>query len=101
MANEAINVIDAGKAIAGLMSGEDKPAETKEEQPTEVAEEATETVEQEAVEETVNPSDVPYIDQETEEVTEQAVEQEAQEDIDETSEEPAYVVKVDGRESGS
>tara|TARA_R100000995_G_C3444946_1_gene105175 strand:- start:49 stop:867 length:819 start_codon:yes stop_codon:yes gene_type:complete len=38
------------------------------------------------------------MDQETEEVEEQAVEQEAQEDIDETSEEPSYVVKVDGSE---
>jgi hypothetical protein len=95
MADEAMNVIDAGEVIKGLMTGETKPAETKEEQPTE---EITETVEQEAVEETVNPSDVPYMDQETEEVEEQAVEQEAQEDIDETSEEPSYVVKVDGSE---
>jgi hypothetical protein len=95
MADEAMNVIDAGQVIKGLMTGETKPAETKEEQPTE---EVTETVEQEAVEETVNPSDVPYMDQETEEIEEQTVEQEAQEDIDETSEEPSYVVKVDGSE---
>lgn len=98
MADEAMNVIDAGQVIKGLMTGETKSEETKEEQPTEAAEEATQKVEEEAVDETVNLSDVPYMDQETEEVEEQAIEEEAQEDINESSEEPSYVVKVDGSE---
>ena len=96
MADEAMNVIDAGQVIKGLMTGETAPAETKEEQPTEAAE-AAEKVEEEAVDETVNLSDVPYMDQETEEVEEQAVEEEAQEDINESSEEPTYQVKVSGQ----
>ena len=33
MADEAMNVIDAGQVIKGLMTGETAPAETKEEQP--------------------------------------------------------------------
>ena len=96
MADKATNVIDAGKVIAGLMTSEPEPETT--EQPVE-AEAAP--VEQSQDEDTVNPSDVPYMDQELEQApAEEAVaEDEATQDINESSEEqPAYTVKVDGSE---
>jgi hypothetical protein len=91
MAEQATTVADAGKVIAGLMSGETKPEEAQATE--EVVEQETSTVDEpqeSQEEETVNPSDVPYMDNE--------LEQEATEDIDESSEEPAYTVKVDGNE---
>ena len=59
--DKATNVIDAGKVIAGLMTSEPEPETT--EQPVE-AEAAP--VEQSQDEDTVNPSDVPYMEQELE-----------------------------------
>ena len=96
MADKATNVIDAGKVIAGLMTSEPESETT--EQPVE-AEAAP--VEQSQDEDTVNPSDVPYMEQELEEApAEEAVaEDEATQDINESSEEQlAYTVKVDGSE---
>ena len=95
MADKATNVIDAGKVIAGLMTSEPESETT--EQPVE-AEAAP--VEESQDEETVNPSDVPYIEQELEEApAEEAVaENEATQDINESSQEAAYTVKVDGSE---
>ena len=91
MADKATNVIDAGKVIAGLMTSEPEPEQkeaTETQEPVEEAEAAP--VEESQDEETVNPSDVPYMEQELEE--------EATQDINESSEEPAYTVKVDGSE---
>ena len=96
MADKATNVIDAGKVIAGLMTSEPESETT--EQPVE-AEAAP--VEQSQDEDTVNPSDVPYMEQELEQApAEEAVaEDEATQDINESSEEQlAYTVKVDGSE---
>ena len=91
MADKATNVIDAGKVIAGLMTSEPEPEQkeaTETQEPVEEAEAAP--VEESQDEETVNPSDVPYMEQELEE--------EATQDINESSEEPSYTVKVDGSE---
>ena len=95
MADKATNVIDAGKVIAGLMTNEPEPETTEQSVETEAA-----PVEESQDEETVNPSDVPYMEQELEEApAEEAVaEEEATQDINENSEEPSYTVKVDGSE---
>ena len=95
MADKATNVIDAGKVIAGLMTNEPEPEATEQPVETEAA-----PVEESQDEETVNPSDVPYMDQELEEAPaeEAVVEEEATQDINENSEEPSYTVKVDGSE---
>lgn len=95
MADKATNVIDAGKVIAGLMTSEPEPQTTEEPVEAEAA-----PVEESQDEDTVNPSDVPYMDQELEEApAEEAVaEEEATQDINENSEEPSYTVKVDGSE---
>ena len=95
MADKATNVIDAGKVIAGLMTNEPEPETTEQPVETEAA-----PVEESQDEETVNPSDVPYMEQELEEApAEEAVaEEEATQDINENSEEPSYTVKVDGSE---
>tara|TARA_Y100000361_G_scaffold90622_1_gene80627 strand:+ start:470 stop:1459 length:990 start_codon:yes stop_codon:yes gene_type:complete len=95
MADQATNVIDAGKVIAGLMTSEPEPQTTEQPVETEAA-----PVEESQDEETVNPSDVPYMEQELEEApAEEAVaEEEATQDINENSEEPSYTVKVDGSE---
>ena len=85
MADQATNVIDAGKVIAGLMTSQPEPQTTEEPVEAEAA-----PVEESQDEETVNPSDVPYMEQELEE--------EATQDINESSEEPSYTVKVDGSE---
>ena len=54
MADEAMNVLDAGKTIAGLMTNSNTPSEpTNETEPQETKTEAP-------VDETINPSDVPY-----------------------------------------
>ena len=95
MADKATNVIDAGKVIAGLMTNEPEPETTEQPVETEAA-----PVEESQDEETVNPSDVPYMEQELEEAPaeEAVVEEEATQDINENSEEPSYTVKVDGSE---
>ena len=95
MADKATNVIDAGKVIAGLMTNEPESETTEQPVETEAA-----PVEESQDEETVNPSDVPYMDQELEEAPaeEAVVEEEATQDINENSEEPSYTVKVDGSE---
>ena len=95
MAEQATNVIDAGKVIAGLMTSQPEPQTTEEPVEAEAA-----PVEESQDEDTVNPSDVPYMDQELEEApAEEAVaEEEATQDINENSEEPSYTVKVDGSE---
>ena len=83
MADEAMNVIDAGKTIAGLMQNQDKPEEAPAES------EPTEEVEQPTTE------DLPV--EETEEVDVAEATDEAQEDINENSEDPSYEVKVNGQ----
>lgn len=95
MADKATTVIDAGKVIAGLMTNEPEPETTEQPVETEAA-----PVEESQDEETVNPSDVPYMEQELEEAPaeEAVVEEEATQDINENSEEPSYTVKVDGSE---
>jgi len=95
MADKATNVIDAGKVISGLMTSEPEPQTTEQPVETEAA-----PVEESQDEETVNPSDVPYMEQELEEAPaeEAVVEEEATQDINENSEEPSYTVKVDGSE---
>tara|TARA_A100001515_G_scaffold58717_1_gene46351 strand:- start:245 stop:1234 length:990 start_codon:yes stop_codon:yes gene_type:complete len=95
MAEQATNVIDAGKVIAGLMTSQPEPQTTEEPVEAEAA-----PVEESQDEDTVNPSDVPYMEQELEEApAEEAVaEEEATQDINENSEEPSYTVKVDGSE---
>ena len=95
MAEKATTVIDAGKVIAGLMTNEPEPETTEQPVETEAA-----PVEESQDEETVNPSDVPYMEQELEEAPaeEAVVEEEATQDINENSEEPSYTVKVDGSE---
>ena len=62
MADKATTVIDAGKVIAGLMTNEPEPETTEQPVETEAA-----PVEESQDEETVNPSDVPYMEQELEE----------------------------------
>ena len=95
MADKATTVIDAGKVIAGLMTNEPEPETTEQPVETEAA-----PVEESQDEDTVNPSDVPYMEQELEEAPaeEAVVEEEATQDINENSEEPSYTVKVDGSE---
>ena len=83
MADEAMNVIDACKTIAGLMQNQYKPEEAPAES------EPTEEVEQPTTE------DLPG--EETEEVEVAEATDEAQEDINESSEEPTYQVKVSGQ----
>ena len=61
MADKATNVIDAGKVIAGLMTSEPEPQTTEEPVEAEAA-----PVEESQDEDTINPSDVPYIEQELE-----------------------------------
>ena len=103
MADEAMNVIDAGKTIAGLMSNqttEEAPATEQTEAPAEVVEENQIDTKEDQDDDTVNPSDVPYMNQEEtpDENIETATENEAEQDIDESSEEPFYRVKVQGQE---
>lgn len=86
MAEEAMDVIDAGKTIASLLTGQPEEADAKK-APTEP--EATEEVAQETTE------GVPT--QDTEEVDVAEATDEAQEDINENSEEPSYEVKVNGQ----
>ena len=97
------NVIEAGNIIKGLMAGETSeevtPVEEAVAEPTAEQTEETETQEEVSSEETVNPSDVPYMDQDKENVTEPQEEQSElseSEDIQENSEEPIYTVTIDG-----
>ena len=83
MADEAMNVIDAGKTIAGLMQNQDTP----EEAPAESA----------PTEEVAQPTTEDLPGEETEEVEVAEATDEAQEDINESSEEPTYQVKVSGQ----
>ncbi len=86
MADEATNVLGAAKTLSGLMQNlpsEPAPAEP-EETTEEVVEEPTE-------------DNIPVEDVEEVEVAEEATD-DAEQDINESSEEPAYTVKVDGSE---
>jgi hypothetical protein len=95
------NVIEAGNIIKGLMTGEASEEVTPvEEAVAQSTKQETEEAEVEtSSEETVNPSDVPYMDQEKENSTEPQEEQNElseSEDIQENSEEPIYTVTIDG-----
>ncbi len=95
------NVIEAGNIIKGLMAGETSEEVTPvEEAVAQSTKQETEEAEVEtSSEETVNPSDVPYMDQEKENSTEPQEEQNElseSEDIQENSEEPIYTVTIDG-----
>ena len=101
MADEATNVLGAAKTLSGLMQGlnsEPAPAETE---PTQRTEEVQEEITTEEVDDTVSPSDIPFMKQDVDEETEnqmEITEEEAEQDINESSEEPTYTVKVDGTE---
>ncbi len=95
------NVIEAGNVIKGLMTGEPSEEVTPvEEAVAQSTQQQTEETEVEtSSEETVNPSDVPYMDQENENSNEEVEEQNElseSEDIQENSEEPIYTVTIDG-----
>ena len=100
-ARQPTNVIEAGNIIKGLMTGEPSEEVTPvEEAVAQSTQQETEETEVEtSSEETVNPSDVPYMDQDKENVTEPEEEQSElseSEDIQENSEEPIYTVTIDG-----
>jgi len=86
MAEEATNVLGAAKTLSGLMQNlTSEPAIAEPEQTTEeVVEEPTE-------------DNIPVEDVEEVEIAKEAT-YEAEQDINESSEEPAYTVKVDGSE---
>ena len=86
MADEATNVLGAAKTLSGLMQNlTSEPAIAEPEQTTEeVVEEPTE-------------DNIPVEDVEEVEIAKEAT-YEAEQDINESSEEPAYTVKVDGSE---
>ena len=92
--SQPTNVIEAGNIIKGLMTGETSEEVTPVEEA--VAEPTQETTEEAEVanssDETVNPSDVPYMATEEE----QSLETSESEDIQENSEEPIYTVTIDG-----
>ena len=95
------NVIEAGNIIKGLMTGEPSEEVTPvEEAVAQSTQQETEETEVEtSSEETVNPSDVPYMDQENANSNEEVEEQNElseSEDIQENSEEPIYTVTIDG-----
>ena len=87
------NVIEAGNIIKGLMTGEPSEEVTPvEEAVAQSTQQETEETEVEtSSEETVNPSDVPYMKTE-----EEQSELSESEDIQENSEEPIYTVTIDG-----
>ncbi len=87
------NVIEAGNIIKGLMTGETSEEVTPvEEAVAQSTQQETEEAEVEtSSEETVNPSDVPYMKTE-----EEQSELSESEDIQENSEEPIYTVTIDG-----
>ena len=92
--SQPTNVIEAGNIIKGLMTGEKSEEVTPvEEAVAESTQEQTEEAEVEtSSDETVNPSDVPYMATEEE----QSLETSESEDIQENSEEPIYTVTIDG-----
>lgn len=92
--SQPTNVIEAGNIIKGLMTGEKSEEVTPvEEAVAESTQEQTEEAEVEnSSDETVNPSDVPYMTTEEE----QSLETSESEDIQENSEEPIYTVTIDG-----
>ena len=99
--SQPTNVIEAGNIIKGLMTGETSEAVTPvEEAVAQSTQQQTEETEVEtSSEETVNPSAVPYMDQENQNSNEQVEEQNElseSEDIQENSEEPIYTVTIDG-----
>ena len=85
MADEATNVLGAAKTLSGLM--QNLPSEPAPAEP----EETTEEVVEEPTEEIIPAEDV-------EEVEVAEATDDAEQDINESSEEPAYTVKVDGSE---
>ena len=92
--SQPTNVIEAGNIIKGLMTGEKSEEVTPvEEAVAESTQEQTEEAEvANSSDETVNPSDVPYMATEEE----QSLETSESEDIQENSEEPIYTVTIDG-----
>ena len=92
--SQPTNVIEAGNIIKGLMTGEKSEEVTPvEEAVAESTQEQTEEAEvANSSDETVNPSDVPYMTTEEE----QSLETSESEDIQENSEEPIYTVTIDG-----
>jgi len=84
MADQSTNVLDAAKTLSGLMQGQSEtaPAET---------EETTEEVVEELTTDNIPEQDI-------EEVEVAEATNDAEQDINESSEEPAYTVKVDGNE---
>tara|TARA_E500000331_G_scaffold72268_1_gene67087 strand:- start:2572 stop:3546 length:975 start_codon:yes stop_codon:yes gene_type:complete len=90
MADEAMTVIDAGKTIAGLMTGQTKTEEAPAEPVQE--NETTEEVVEQPIEDNIPAEDIEPI-----EVAEEATD-EAEQDINESSEQPLYRVKVQGDE---
>ena len=91
--SQPTNVIEAGNIIKGLMTGEKSEEVTPvEEAVAESTQEQTEEAEvANSSDETVNPSDVPYMKTE-----EEQSELSESEDIQENSEEPIYTVTIDG-----
>ena len=92
------NVIEAGNIIKGLMTGEPSEEVTPvEEAVAQSTQEQTEETEVEtSSEETVNPSDVPYMNQENDDLTNEQNKLSESTDIQENSEEPVYTVTIDG-----
>lgn len=94
--SQPTNVLEAGNIIKGLMTGDSSESNTPVEEAVAESTQNTEEAELEnSSEETVNPSDVPYMNQE-DEVTEQNEQLSESTDIQENSEEPAYTVTIDG-----
>ena len=85
MSEQTTDILGAAKTLSGLMQSQNGSAPAETEQATEeVAEELT-------------ADNIPAEDIEEVEVDEEST-QDAEQDIDESSEEPAYTVKVDGNE---
>ena len=95
--SQSTNVIEAGNLIKGLMTGDTSADTPVEEAVAKSTEEVTEETEVEtSSEETVNPSDVPYINQENDDLTNEQNKLSESTDIQENSEEPVYTVTIDG-----
>tara|TARA_Y100001938_G_scaffold130653_1_gene186883 strand:+ start:1352 stop:2356 length:1005 start_codon:yes stop_codon:yes gene_type:complete len=95
--SQSTNVIEAGNLIKGLMTGDTSADTPVEEAVAKSTEEATEETEVEtSSEETVNPSDVPYMNQENDDLTNEQNKLSESTDIQENSEEPVYTVTIDG-----
>ena len=95
--SQSTNVIEAGNLIKGLMTGDTSADTPVEEAVAKSTEEVTEETEVEtSSEETVNPSDVPYMNQENDDLTNEQNKLSESTDIQENSEEPVYTVTIDG-----